>query len=308
MAWQVGKMFHNSVQGKRRVLVLISWTRSWSRTRLWTRSGTGPRCSSFGWWLWTSLGRWLLLWRIGTRPTPWPGLRLSISFTIFFGRSRSGPGPGPRLLRLLLRSAVRARTPVRLGFRFALWSRFPAFRSGTWAVFASWPGFRSGTTFRDTTGPAAAAPTSTTSASRSSSRSWPWPAARVRSSMAWPWLVFYQPDLPSIYLCAIQFVQGTFHVRIWSELNYSFVCTFFVSICIGHLTSLPHKIFQILPTTATGKVFNNQSVLSTNRRSIFISSRLSPTAISATTPTFIVQRNKVRLSPSTKKIKTFWKS
>lgn len=143
MAWQVGKMFHNSVQFKRRVLVLISWTRSWSWARLWTRSGTGPRCSSFGWWLWTSLGRWLLLWRIGTRPTPWPGFRLSISFTIFFGRSRPGPGPGPRLLRLLLGSAVRARTPVRLGFRFALWSRLPAFRSGTWAVFASWPGFRS---------------------------------------------------------------------------------------------------------------------------------------------------------------------
>lgn len=50
---------------------------------------------------------------------------------------------------------------------------------------------------------------------------------------------------------------------------------------------MPHKIFQILPTTATGKVFNNQSVLSTNRRSIFISSRLSPTAISATTPTVL---------------------
>lgn len=143
MAWQVGKMFRNSVQYKRRVLVLISWTRSWSWARLWTRSGTGPRCSSFGWWLWTSLGRWLLLWRIGTRPTPWPGFRLSISFTIFFGRSRPGPGPGSRLLRLLLGSAVRARTPVRLGFWFALWSRLPAFRSGTWAVFASWPGFRS---------------------------------------------------------------------------------------------------------------------------------------------------------------------
>ena len=136
-------MFRNSVQCERRVLVLISWTRSWSWARFWTRSGAGPRGSSFGWWLWTSLGRLLLLRRIGTGPTPWPGLRLSISFTIFFGRSRPGPGSGPRLLRLLLGSAVRAWTPVRLGFRFALWSRLPAFRSGTWAVFASRPGFGS---------------------------------------------------------------------------------------------------------------------------------------------------------------------
>ena len=72
----------------------------------------------------------------------------------------------------------------------------------------------------------------------------PWPAARVRSPMAWPWLVFNQPDLPSIYLGAVQFVQGTLHVRVRSELDHSFICTFFVSICIGHLTSLPHEILQ----------------------------------------------------------------
>lgn len=72
----------------------------------------------------------------------------------------------------------------------------------------------------------------------------PWPAARVRSPMAWPWLVFNQPDFPSVYLCAIQFVQGTLHVRVWSELNYSFICAFFVSICIGYLPSLPHEILE----------------------------------------------------------------
>lgn len=136
-------MFRNSVQGERRVLVLISWTGSWSRAGLWARPGAGPGRSSFGWRLGASLGRWLLLRRVGARPAPGPGLRLSIPFTIFFGRSRPGPGSGPGLLRLLLGSAVRAWTPVRLGFRFALWSGLPAFGSGTGAVFASWPGFRS---------------------------------------------------------------------------------------------------------------------------------------------------------------------
>lgn len=136
-------MFHNSVQGERRVLVLISWTGSWSRAGLWARPGAGPGGGSFGRWLGASLGRWLLLRRVGARPAPGPGLRLNIPFTIFFGRARPGPGSGPRLLRLLLGSAVRAWTPVRLGFGFALWSGLPAFGPGTGAVFASWPGFRS---------------------------------------------------------------------------------------------------------------------------------------------------------------------
>lgn len=135
-------MFHNSVQGERGVVVLISWTGSWSWAGLWARPGAGPG-GSFGRRLGASLGRRLLLRRVGARPAPGPGLRLSIPFTIFFGRSRPGPGSGPGLLRLLLGSAVRAWPPVRLGFGFALWSGLPAFGSGTGAVFASWPGFRS---------------------------------------------------------------------------------------------------------------------------------------------------------------------
>lgn len=141
MAWQVGKC--SIIVCKVRVPVLISWTGSWSWAGLWARPGAGPGGGSFGRWLRASLGRWLLLWRVGTRSAPGPGLRLSIPFTIFFWRSRPGPGSGPGLLRLLLGSAVRAWTPVRLGFGFALWPGLPAFGSGTGAVFASWPGFRS---------------------------------------------------------------------------------------------------------------------------------------------------------------------
>lgn len=42
----------------------------------------------------------------------------------------------------------------------------------------------------------------------------PGPAARVGSPVAGAWFVLHQPDLPAIYLCAIQLVQGTLHVRV----------------------------------------------------------------------------------------------
>lgn len=62
--------------------------------------------------------------------------------------------------------------------------------------------------------------------------------------MARSWLILNEPNVSAIYLCTIQFIQSTLHVRVGTELNHAFICALFVGIRIGYFTCLPHEILK----------------------------------------------------------------
>lgn len=94
--------------------------------------------------------------------------------------------------------------------------------------------------------------------------------------------VLHQTNLSSVDVCSVQLVQSPLHVRVGPELDDSLVGAFLVGVCISHLSCLTHEVLQVLPAAAAGQVLHNQTVLSTDWRSILIPARATPAAVTAT--------------------------
>lgn len=69
-------------------------------------------------------------------------------------------------------------------------------------------------------------------------------------------------------LFPIQFVNGIFQISVRSKLHNAFIIVDSMSISEGHFTSLPHDVFQILPTNTGREILYDQPVVSANRRPI----------------------------------------
>lgn len=129
-----------------------------------------------------------------------------------------------------------------------------------------------------TPGPAPGA--STTPAPRPTSTTRSGATAGVGPSPTMP--ILHQTNLAPVNVCAIQLVQSPLHVRVTPELNHALIGAFFMGIRISHFTCLAHKILKVLPAAAAGQVLHDETILSTDRRSILVSTSTAPAAITAT--------------------------
>lgn len=137
------------------------------------------------------------------------------------------------------------------------------------------PGAGSGATPRAPTPMASAAPAAGATVTTRSGA-----ASRVGPSFAGS--VLHKTNLPSIDVCTVQLVQSPFHVGVGAELNHALVGALLVGICVSHFSCLTHKILKVLPTTAAGQVFHDETILSTDWWSVLIPARAAPAAVTAT--------------------------